>query len=44
VSVKSAKLNILFTIDISNKGQDYLSQFYDENGKLNNRFKAGLLL
>lgn len=34
VGVGSPQLIILFTIDISNKGFDYISQFYDENGKL----------
>ena len=34
VSVGSPRLNVLFTIDISYKGYDYLSQFYDEGGKL----------
>lgn len=43
VSVRSAKLNILFTIDISNKGQEYLSQFYDSNGKLKQPVQGGAL-
>ncbi|MBM7609700.1 hypothetical protein JOD29_002976 [Lysinibacillus composti] len=43
VSVKSASLNILFTIDLSNKGQEYLSQFYDENGKLKHPVQGGAL-
>lgn len=34
VSISSPRLDILFTIDISNKGYDYLSQFYNEQGKL----------
>jgi len=34
VSVASPSLDVLFSIDISLKGHDYLSQFYNENGKL----------
>ncbi|MFC3800932.1 VCBS repeat-containing protein [Cohnella sp. GCM10012308] len=34
VSVSSPQLDVLFTIDISNKGYDYLSQYYDDDGKL----------
>lgn len=34
VSVASPQLDMLFTIDISNKGYDYLSQYYNEHGKL----------
>ncbi|MBP1996386.1 VCBS repeat-containing protein [Paenibacillus eucommiae] len=34
VSVSSPQLDVLFMIDISNKGFDYLSQYYNENGKL----------
>jgi hypothetical protein len=34
VGVASPELDILFTIDISHRGYDYLSQYYDENGKL----------
>ncbi|WP_052339254.1 spore coat protein [Gorillibacterium massiliense] len=34
VSVSSPELDVLFMIDISNKGPDYLTQYYNENGKL----------
>lgn len=34
VSIGNVKLNILFVLDISRKGNDYLSQFYNEDGKL----------
>lgn len=34
VSIGSPQLDVLFTIDISNKGYDYLSQYYNDNGKL----------
>jgi len=34
VSVSNPQLDVLFTIDISSKGYDYLSQYYDEDGKL----------
>lgn len=34
VSVASPQLNVRFTIDIRNKGMDYLSQYYHPNGKL----------
>ncbi|SFA75844.1 hypothetical protein SAMN05216312_101317 [Cohnella sp. OV330] len=34
VSVSNPQLDVLFTIDISNKGYDYLSQYYDDDGKL----------
>ncbi|KAA9027085.1 VCBS repeat-containing protein [Niallia endozanthoxylica] len=34
VSVGSLSLDLLFTLDISYKGDDYLSQLYNENGKL----------
>ncbi|MDF2904518.1 MAG: hypothetical protein K0S25_2156 [Bacillus sp. (in: firmicutes)] len=34
VSVGSPPLDLLFTLDISYKGYDYLSQLYYENGKL----------
>ena len=43
VRVESPQLDILFTIDISNKGYDYLSQFYDENGKLKQPVQGGAL-
>lgn len=34
VSVGSPQLDLLFTIDISNRGYEYVSQYYHENGKL----------
>ncbi|WP_429848244.1 VCBS repeat-containing protein [Brevibacillus panacihumi] len=34
VSVGSPRLDVFFVIDISQKGRDYLSQYYYENGKL----------
>ncbi|GGD77149.1 FG-GAP-like repeat-containing protein [Paenibacillus nasutitermitis] len=34
VSVASAERDMLFIIDISNKGQEYLSSLYNENGTL----------
>lgn len=34
VSVSSPSLDLLFIIDLSTKGPDYLSQFYQEDGKL----------
>lgn len=34
VSISNPQLDVLFTIDISNKGYDYLSQYYDDDGKL----------
>ncbi|MDG0792277.1 VCBS repeat-containing protein [Cohnella ginsengisoli] len=34
VSVSNPQLDVLFTIDISQKGYDYLSQYYDDDGKL----------
>lgn len=34
VSVSNPQLDLLFTIDISNKSPEYLSQYYDDNGKL----------
>jgi hypothetical protein len=43
VSVGSPQLNVLFTIDISYKGYDYLSQFYYENGKLKQPTKGEVL-
>ena len=43
VRVESPQLDILFTIDISNKGYDYLSQYYDENGKLKQPVQGGAL-
>ena len=43
VRVESPQLDTLFTIDISNKGYDYLSQYYDENGKLKQPVQGGAL-
>lgn len=34
VRVESARLNLLFIIDVSEKGLDYLSQYYDKDGLL----------
>lgn len=34
VTVSSSQLDVLFTIDISNKGYTYLSAYYNEDGKL----------
>jgi len=43
VSVGSPQLDVLFRIDISNKGYDYLSQYYYENGKLKQPIKGEVL-
>ena len=43
VSVGNPQLDVLFTIDISNKGYDYLSQYYNENGKLKRPIKGEVL-
>ena len=43
VSVGSPSLDLLFTLDISYKGYDYLSQLYDENGKLKQPVKGEVL-
>ncbi|MFD0677590.1 MULTISPECIES: VCBS repeat-containing protein [unclassified Paenibacillus] len=43
VSVGSPRLDVLFTIDISNKGYDYLSQYYNDNGKLKTPTKGEVL-
>jgi hypothetical protein len=43
VRVASQQLNVMFTIDISNKGADYLSQFYNHEGKLKEPFIGGAL-
>ena len=43
VRVESPELNVLFTIDISNKGTDYLSQYYNKNGVLKESFEGGAL-
>ena len=43
VSVGSPSLDVLFTLDISYKGYDYLSQYYDDNGKLKQPVKGEVL-
>ena len=43
VRVESPQLNVFFIMDISNKGPDYLSQYYDENGILKNPLIGGAL-
>lgn len=43
VSVSSPQLDVLFTIDISNKGAEYLSHYYDANGKLKKPIKGEVL-
>lgn len=43
VSVGSPSHDKLFTLDISYKGFDYLSQLYDENGKLKQPVKGEVL-
>lgn len=43
VRVESSELNVLFMIDISTKGFDYLSQFYNEDGMLKNPVQGGAL-
>ena len=43
VNVGSPSLDLLFTLDISYKGYDYLSQLYDENGKLKQPVKGEVL-
>ncbi|GGH39342.1 VCBS repeat-containing protein [Paenibacillus segetis] len=43
VSVGSPQLDVLFTIDISNKGADYLSQYYNDNGKLKSPVQGEVL-
>src|SRR5690606_3822643 len=43
VRVESSELNVLFMIDISTKGSDYLSQYYNENGILKNPVQGGAL-
>ncbi|BBH23480.1 hypothetical protein Back11_48250 [Paenibacillus baekrokdamisoli] len=43
VSVSSPQLDILFIIDISTKGPDYLSQYYNEDGKLKQPTKGEVL-
>ena len=43
VSVESPSQDLLFPLDISYKGYDYLSQLYDENGKLKQPVKGEVL-
>lgn len=41
--MESSQLNVLFILDIGNKGIDYLSQFYNSNGTLKNPVEGGVL-
>ncbi|WP_232057860.1 VCBS repeat-containing protein [Cohnella abietis] len=43
VSVGNPQLDVLFTIDISHKGYDYLSQYYYDNGKLKQPIQGEVL-
>ncbi|PLS17575.1 spore coat protein [Bacillus sp. M6-12] len=43
VSVGSPSLDVVFTLDISYKGYEYLSLLYDENGKLKQPVKGEVL-
>ena len=43
VSIGSPQLNVLFTIDISYKGREYLTQYYNEDGKLKQPVKGEVL-
>ncbi|MEH7237224.1 VCBS repeat-containing protein [Bacillus sp. JJ1562] len=43
VSVVDHSLGVFFTLDISYKGYDYLSQIYDVNGKLKNPVRGEVL-
>jgi hypothetical protein len=43
VDVGNVMLNKLFVLDISCKGYDYVSQYYDENGKLINPVQGEVL-
>lgn len=43
VSVGNPQLDVLFTKDISYKGYDYLSQYYNDNGKLKQPVKGEVL-
>lgn len=43
VSVGSPSQDLLFTLDISYKGYDYLSNLYDENGKLKQPIQGEVL-
>ncbi len=43
VTVGSPSLDLLFTLDISYKGYDYLSELYDENGKIKQPVKGEVL-
>ncbi|MEH7226605.1 VCBS repeat-containing protein [Bacillus sp. JJ1566] len=43
VCVVNHSLGVFFTLDISHKGNEYLSQIYDDNGKLKNPVKGEVL-
>jgi hypothetical protein len=43
VSVSSPELDVLFIIDISTKGPEYLSQYYNDDGKLKKPVKGEAL-
>ncbi|AJY75125.1 hypothetical protein [Paenibacillus beijingensis] len=43
VGVGSPPLDVLFTIDISGRSSNYLSQFYDENGRLKSPVQGEVL-
>ncbi|QGQ99674.1 VCBS repeat-containing protein [Paenibacillus psychroresistens] len=43
VSIRSPQLDVLFILDISNKGHDYLAQYYNENGTLKTPTTGGVL-
>jgi hypothetical protein len=43
VAVSSPQLDVLFTIDISNKGYSYLSAYYNEDGKLKKPIQGEVL-
>jgi hypothetical protein len=43
VNVESPSLDLLFILDISYKGYDYLSQVYDDNGKLKQSVQGEVL-
>ena len=43
VSIGSPSQDLLFTLDISYKGNDYLSNLYDENGKLKQPIQGEVL-
>jgi len=43
VRVQSARLKVMFIIDISNRGKDYLTQFYDRDGRLKKQIEGSVL-